>query len=63
MDQLIEIMRFSMPLFLTVVFGPSCLDAVQTPESGYSKKNHDSSSVKKFKIHCLAMLEDFKKLI
>jgi hypothetical protein len=48
MEQMIEIMHFSVPTFVMDVSDASSLDAAQRPEHGYFKKNHDSSSVKKF---------------
>jgi hypothetical protein len=48
MGQMIKIMRFSLSMFVIGVSGTSSLDEAQTPEWEYSKKNHDSSPVKKF---------------
>jgi hypothetical protein len=41
-DEMIEIMQFSVIIFVMGVSGPSSLDAAQTPEWGYSKEKHDS---------------------
>jgi hypothetical protein len=48
MEQLVEIMDFSVSIFVMRVSGASSVEVAQILEWGYSTKNNDSSSVKKF---------------
>jgi hypothetical protein len=48
MHQMIEIMHFSISIFVMGVSDTSSLGATQTSEWRYSQKNHDSFPAKKF---------------
>jgi hypothetical protein len=56
---MIEIMHFSVSIFVMGVSGTSSLDAAQTTSWRYSKKNHDSSLVKKFRSPLLGKSGEF----
>jgi hypothetical protein len=63
MDQMIEIMHFSVSIVVMRVFGTPSLDAAHTAEWGYSKTSHDSPGQAIHKVRCLAVLQFFKKLM